>query len=114
MICVHVSEAEGQRLGGFFATVPADQLRDRQIAVRLAHKGHPGQRVADTLGMCNRLSVSESANSIGREVRCRSAGNPVDPLPLPVRPVPAAPGRRLVAARDQPFDDLADGLGSLG
>jgi hypothetical protein len=60
------------------------------------------------------LSPPSASTPVAERFAASRAGTRSIRSPLPVRPFPAAPGLRLVAARDQPFDDLADGLGSPG
>ena len=54
MIRIHLSEAEAQRLEQDFRSATDAKLRDRLNAVRLAHKGHRHQGIADQLGMSPR------------------------------------------------------------
>jgi transposase len=54
MIRIHLSEAEAQRLERAFRSAPDPKLRDRLNVVRLAHKGHQRQDIADALGMSTR------------------------------------------------------------
>ena len=54
MIRIHLSEAEAQRLEQAFRSATAAKLRDRLNVIRLAHKGHRHQAIADSLGMSPR------------------------------------------------------------
>ncbi len=54
MIRIHLSESEAQRLEQCFRSATTAKLRDRLNIVRLAHKGHPRQDIADQLGLSTR------------------------------------------------------------
>jgi transposase len=54
MIRIQLSEAEAQRLEQTFRSATDRKLRDRLNAVRLAHRGHRRQAIADQLGMSTR------------------------------------------------------------
>ena len=54
MIRIHLSEAEAQRLEQAFRSATDLKLRDRLNAVRLAHRRHRRQDIADQLGMTTR------------------------------------------------------------
>lgn len=54
MIRIHLSETEAQRLEHDFRSATDAKLRDRLNVIRLAHKGHRHQAIADQLGMSPR------------------------------------------------------------
>src|SRR3954447_24858507 len=54
MVRILLSEAEARRLERDFRSATGAPLRDRLNVVRLAHKGHRHQAIADQLGMSPR------------------------------------------------------------